>query len=102
MFYLKKNIFQTFFINFLLIKILCGKHTFHLWGVGGYGVEDVDEDEEEGDEERHPAGDDVHRDKEGDPGDNHEQSCIIIISVPGISIIILLDISMHYLIMQQG
>ena len=54
---------------------------FHLWGVGGYGVEDVDEDKEEGDEEGHPAGDDVHGDKEGNPGDNHEQSCIIIILV---------------------
>ena len=46
----------------------------HLGGVGGDGVEDVDEDEEEGDQEGHPAGDDVHRDEEGDPGDNHKQS----------------------------
>ena len=52
---------------------MCG----HLWSVGGDGVEDVDEDEEEGDEERHPAGDDVHRNEEGDPGDNHEQSCAL-------------------------
>ena len=47
----------------------------HLWGVGGDGVEDVDEDKEEGDKEGHPARDDVHRNQEGNPGDNHKQSC---------------------------
>ena len=56
---------------------LCILQDTHLGGVGGDGVEDVDEDEEEGDEERHPAGDDVHRDEEGNPGDNHNQSCFI-------------------------
>ena len=48
---------------------------FHLWGVGGDGVEDVDEDEEEGDEKRHPAGDDVRRNHETDPRHNDEQTC---------------------------
>ena len=47
----------------------------HLGGVGGDGVEDVDEDKEEGDKEGHPARDDVHRNQEGNPGDNHKQSC---------------------------
>ena len=50
---------------------------FHLWGVGCDCIEDVDKDEEEGDEEGHPARDDVHRDEEGNPGDNHNQSCFI-------------------------
>ena len=48
---------------------------FHLWDVGDDGVEDVDQDKEEGDEEGHPARDDVHRDEKGNPGDNHKQSC---------------------------
>ena len=49
---------------------MCG----HLWSVGGDSVEDVDEDEEEGDEERHAAGDDVRGDEEGDPGDHDEEA----------------------------
>ena len=53
---------------------LFGKQVLHLWGVGGDGVEDIDEDEEEGDEEGHPARDDVHGDEEGNPGDNHKQT----------------------------
>ena len=56
------------------------RFVFHLWGVGGDGVEDVDEDEEEGDEEGHPAWNDVHRDEEGDPGNNHEQACALILN----------------------
>ena len=63
--------------------------SFNLWCVGGDGVEDVDEDEEEGDlkkkikeikkmvvgyQESHPAWDHVHRDEEGDPGDDHKQT----------------------------
>ena len=47
---------------------------FHLWGVGGHGVEDVDQDEEESDEERHPAGDDVRWDHETYPGDHNKQT----------------------------
>ena len=35
-------------------------------------VEDVDEDDEEGDEERHPAGDDLGLDGEGHPRDHDE------------------------------
>ena len=49
---------------------------FHLWGVGCDCIEDVDKDEEEGDEEGHPARDDVHGDEERDPGNNHKQTCI--------------------------
>ena len=46
----------------------------HLGGVGGDGVEDVDEDKEEGDEESHPARNHVHRNQEGDPGHNNKQT----------------------------
>ena len=38
--------------------------TFRLGSVGGDGVEDVDEHEEESDQERHPPGDDVRRNHE--------------------------------------
>ena len=55
----------------------------HLGGVGGDGVEDVDEDEEEGDEEGHPARDDIHRDEEGDPRNNHKQACALILNANG-------------------
>ena len=46
----------------------------HLGGVGGDGVEDVDEDEEECDEESHPAGNHVHRNEEGYPGHDNKQT----------------------------
>ena len=46
----------------------------HLGGVGGDGVEDVDEDEEEGDEEGHPARNHVHRNEEGNPGHDNKQT----------------------------
>ena len=39
-------------------------------------VEDVDEDEEEGDEQGHPAGDHVRGHHEADPRHNHEQPWI--------------------------
>ena len=48
--------------------------TFCLRRVGGDGVEDVDQDEEESDEERHPAGDDVQWDHETYPGDHNKQT----------------------------
>ena len=48
--------------------------TFCLGRVGGDGVEDVDQDEEERDEERHPPGDDIRRNHEADPGHHHKQS----------------------------
>ena len=60
---------------FLLLKntvFLCE----HLGGVGGDGVEDVDQDEEEGDQEGHPTGDHVHRDQERDPRHDHKQACV--------------------------
>ena len=53
-------------------KTLCE----HLGGVGGDGVEDVDQDEEEGDQEGHPTGDHVHRDQERDPRHDHKQACV--------------------------
>ena len=46
----------------------------HLGCVGGDGVEDVDEDEEEGDEESHPARNHVHRNEEGNPGHDNKQT----------------------------
>ena len=46
----------------------------HLGGVGGDGVEDVDEDEEEGDKEGHPARNHVHRNEEGNPGHDNKQA----------------------------
>ena len=53
---------------------LDGGQPLRLRGVCGHCVEDVDEHQEDGDEERHPAGDHVHRDEEGDPGHNDEQA----------------------------
>ena len=47
---------------------------FHLWCVGCDSVEDVDEHKEEGDEERHPTRDHVHRDEEADPRHNYKQA----------------------------
>ena len=49
--------------------------TFSFRCVSSDGVEDVDKDEKESDEERHPAGDHVGGDDETDPGHNNEQSC---------------------------
>ena len=43
-----------------------------LGDVGGDGVEDVDEDEEHGDEESHPARHILRGDEEADPGHQHE------------------------------
>ena len=45
----------------------------HLRRVRLDGVEDVDEDEEDGDEEAHPAGDALRVDEEGDPADDDEE-----------------------------
>ena len=47
------------------IKTFCYIYcTFCLGSVGGDGVEDVDQHEEESDQERHPPGDDVRRNHE--------------------------------------
>ena len=40
----------------------------------GDGVEDVDQDQEDGDEEGHPARNDFRGDEEADPGDDDEHS----------------------------
>ncbi len=48
--------------------------TLGLRGVGGDGVEDVDQHEEERDEEGHPAWDHLRGDHEADPRDHHEQT----------------------------
>ena len=53
---------------------LDGGQSLGLGGVGVDVIEDVDEDKEEGDEERHAAGDDVRGDEEGDPGDQDEEA----------------------------
>ena len=42
--------------------------------VGGDVIENVDEDKEEGDEEGHPAGDNLRRNKEGDPGHHDKEA----------------------------
>ena len=46
----------------------------HLRGVCLDGVVDVDEDEEECDQHRHPPGDHLGVDQEADPGDAHEEA----------------------------
>ena len=51
---------------------LDGCESLGLGDVGGDGVEDVDEDEEHGDEESHPAGHILRGDEEADPGHQHE------------------------------
>ena len=38
----------------------------NLWTVGLYGVVDVDEDQEDGDQQGHPAGDDLGVDQEAE------------------------------------
>ena len=53
---------------------LDGRQPLRLWRVGRHRVEDVDEHEEQGDEQRHPPGNHVHGDEERDPGDDDEQS----------------------------
>ena len=57
------------------IKKVLNFFTFCLGRVGGDGVEDVDQDKEERDEERHPPGDDVRRNHEADPRHHHKQAC---------------------------
>ena len=46
--------------------------TFCFGDICGDGVEDVDQDEEDGDQERHPPGDHVRGDQERDPGHHDE------------------------------
>ena len=53
--------------------------TFSLGGVGGDVVEDVDQHQEQGDQEGHPARDYVRGNHEADPGHHHEQSSVRII-----------------------
>ena len=47
---------------------------FYLGWVSLDGVEDVDEDEEDGDEETHPARDALGVDEEADPADDDEEA----------------------------
>ena len=55
----------------MVTKLLTSKQAVceinYLGRISGDVVEDVDENEEEGDEERHPTGNDVWRDEEGNP-----------------------------------
>ena len=46
-----------------------------VWYAAGDGVEDVDEDEEQGHQQVHPPGDEVGRDEEAGPRDDNEQAC---------------------------
>jgi hypothetical protein len=48
------------------------KMTFGLGGVAGDSVEYVDQDEEEGDQQRHPPRDHVGRNYKADPGHNNK------------------------------
>jgi hypothetical protein len=43
-------------------------------GVGRHRVEDVHQHQEQGDQQSHPPRDHVHRDQEGDPGDDHKEA----------------------------
>ena len=63
-------------LNILLPQLSLDLHrpAFYLWWVSLDGVEDVDEDEEDGDEETHPAGDALGVDKEADPADHDEEA----------------------------
>ncbi len=48
------------------------KMTFGLGGVAGDSVEYVDQDEKQGDQQRHPTRDDVGRNYKADPGHNNK------------------------------
>ena len=48
--------------------------TLRLGSVGGDGVEDVDQHQEQSDQQRHPPRDHIHRDQERDPRHDHEKS----------------------------
>ena len=48
--------------------------SLRLGSVGGDVVEDVDQHQEQGDQEGHPSGDDVHGDEERYPGDDHKKT----------------------------
>ena len=48
--------------------------TLRLGCVGGDVVEDVDQHQEQGDQQGHPARYHVHRDEKGYPGYNHKQT----------------------------
>ena len=48
--------------------------TFSFRSIRSDSVEDVDEDQKESDKERHPARDDIRRNNEADPGDDHEKT----------------------------
>ena len=48
--------------------------SLRLGSVGGDGVEDVDQHQEQSDEQCHPPRDHIHRDQERDPRHDHEKS----------------------------
>ena len=56
--------------------------TFGLGCVAGNSVEDVDEDEEEGDQQRHATRYDLWGHNKADPGHNHKQACNSIVDEP--------------------
>ena len=51
-----------------------GSHALHVGRVGGDHVEDVCEHKEEGDEHRHPAGDNIRGNEETYPGDYDKEA----------------------------
>ena len=67
---------------FLVIYVLTWncRQSLHIGGVGGDIIEDVDEHEEDGDKERHPAGNNLRGDEETHPGhwQEDEDDCELI------------------------
>ena len=59
--------FSVYFVEYFYFQ-----QTFSFGDIGCDCVEDVDQDQEDRDEERHPPGDHVRGDEEGDPGDHNE------------------------------
>ena len=51
-----------------------GCETIGSWNVAGDAIEDVDKDEEDSDEDGHPARNTLRRHEEADPGDNDEHT----------------------------
>ena len=71
--YKKLRFYRLTVSNQDLVKHLCTCSENQEYFSLPNSVENIDEDEEEGDEQRHPARDDLGRDEEGDPGDDDEE-----------------------------
>ena len=60
-------------------------HSLRVGSDGSDVIEDVDKYEEEGDEERHPAGDNFRGDEEAHPGGDHEQGWGEVVDKPSLN-----------------